>query len=160
MLAPKWITEMLVTGEDHLEVHDGWPNTELAHNLRDIGVSRINKVSDGYDKAIFLHMGIAGVVPPELIPLRDTLQLLLEENDKVRSNCLKLVGLDSDEKHVYLRLGDLVPYLQTWALFTEREQVEIPELDFPDEISHIWLGSGSDQIRNILWERGSQPRYF
>jgi hypothetical protein len=78
----------------------------------------------------------------------------------VRSNCLKLIELDSNEKHVYLRLGDLVPNLQTWALANEREPVEIPELEFPDEISHIWLESGSVQSRNILWERGMKPKYF
>ena len=105
-------------------------------------------------------MGEAGAVPWDLTPLRDTILRLLQENEKVRSNCLKLVGLEADEKHVYLGLGDLVPNLQTWALLTEREPVEIPELDFPDEKSHIWLDCGNGQIRNILWERGRKPRYF
>ena len=143
-LAPKWITEVLETGKDHIEVYEGWPNTEFARRLRGFGITRVYKFSEGFDKVFYMVMGEAGAVPWDLIPLRDTILRLLQEN----------------EKHVYLGLGDLVPNLQTWALLTEREPVEIPELDFPDEISHIWLDCGSEQMRNILWERGRKPRYF
>lgn len=159
-LTPKWITEVLETGQDHIELYEGWPNTEFARRLRGYGITRIYKFSDDVDKVFYMVMGEAGAVPWDLTPLRETILFLLQENEIVRSNFLKLVGLKADEKHVYLGLGDLVPNLQTWALLTEREPVEIPELDFPDEISHIWLDSGSEQIRNILWERGRKPRYF
>jgi len=159
-LAPGWIVEILATGADHIEIQESWPNDALSRKLREFGVSRIHKHSDEFDKILFMVMGKAGAVPSDLVPLRDSISHLLKNNEKVRSNCLKLIGVESDEKHVYLRLGELVPHLETWALWKVREPVVIPEIEFPEAISHLWLESGSKEIRNILWESERKPKYF
>ena len=159
-LATKWISEVSATGRDNIELHDVWPNTVLARKLRGFGISRIHKFSEEPDQITFMVMGKAGAVPWDLIPLCGTIIELLSENPTVRSNFEKLQGKKADEKHVYLRLGGLVPSLQTWALYTEREPVDIPEINFPQEITHVWLESGNDQVRSILWEHGNNPKYF
>ena len=159
-LAPAWIMEMIATSMEEIHLYNNWPNTEFARRLRDHGISRIRKVSEQIDSIYFMVSGHGGVVPSDLYPLRDTLEILLKTNKKVRSNCEKLLRKESDEKHVYLQCGELIPELSIWALWMDRDPVEIPELELPNEITHLWLDPASDRIRSILWEREKAPIYF
>ena len=159
-MAPKWISEVLETGKNSIEIYDGWPITELAKMLRAIGVCRVRKVSDEPDQLNFFQMEKAGAVPPELDDLCDSLNLLMEKNSIVHSNGKKLLGKDANEKHIYFRLGSLILDKQIWGLHVDRKPVVIPGLNFPPEITHIWLDSGHEQFRSVLWVGGQIPRYI
>lgn len=146
---------------DLLEYHDHetWRKDEIAKDCRRLGILHIQSSPSIFvDMAFIRPNGGGGIIPMGYSGLARKLEELLAGG--LKSNWIKLKSTNANEKHLYLRMGTLIPYNLQDTLLQEMPEPEISNIAFPEGISHIWLDGGGSPMRNILWRRDGENIYF
>lgn len=156
---PALVEKMMNLGTYRYEIYDTWPRDETAQACRDLGIIYIHQIEDSeLDQAFYLLEGSGGMIPNDLSLLAKCIEDLFYGDF---SDCWeKLSGTLSEEKHVFLKVGSLIPFNLSDTLRTDRNPVAISNITFPDRITHIWLEGSDESMRNVLWRREDSNTYF
>lgn len=156
------VQKMIALDTFYYENLDTSRKDEIAQDCRYLGIARIryanSSTPDTPDQAYVRPKGGGGSVPSDYSRLAKEIEELLR--GQVKSSWTKLINKPAEEKHLYLRLGSLIPLLSAEALWIEVPPAEICDISFPEGISHIWLEGGGQERRNILWRRDDENVFF
>lgn len=155
------VEKLLVTGTENLVIQGNWPQTSESEIARELGIQHLRKVQylDGDFVFYTIEHSAEIFIPDSLEPLVEQVQRLLLESSN-RDSWQKLMPYDSLEKHVYVKCGSLISYNFQEHLLLERDPLPIPDIVFPDGVTHIWLKSTFVESRTLLWKRDGQKIHF
>ncbi len=132
----------------------------LSQKCEAIGIQHLTKHL-GYqiDQVVyFLDLGQTIFVDSTLDSLVKSIESAFLEGD-FKDSWKKLIPFTSDEKHLFFKCGSLIPLNHQQVLLWAEPIPVIPEIYFPEGITHIWLLPNYVEAHGVLWSRDGEKLF-
>lgn len=134
---------------------------ELSQHCEALGIQYLVKHDDypGNQVVYFLDMGQPIFIDSTLNSLVKCVEAAIFDGN-FQDSWKKLEAHDSDEKHLVFRCGSLIPLNHQHVLLTLEPAPEIPDINFPIGITHIWLMPAYLEAPYIYWSSEGEKKFI
>jgi|GEM_PF-7022472 len=135
-------------------------HNEITQECQTLRINQIRRYDSIPEDLAWIHLkGGSAIIQQNYDALAGVIfKILSKSKPDIWMKLLK--DVDAAERHIYLRLGTLVPFGVSDSLIIGNSPDEICDIQFPEGITHIWLEGSSPDMRNILWRRDGVNVYF
>jgi len=157
---PTLLLKMIALEQTSYWSIENWVHNEITQECQTLRINQIRRYDFIREDLAWIHLkGGSAIIQQNYEELATVIfKILSKDKPDIWEKLLK--DIDAVERHIYLRLGSLVPFGVSDSLIIGNSPDEICEIQFPEGITHIWLEGSSPEMRNILWRRDDANVYF
>jgi hypothetical protein len=142
-----------------LGMHFQYP--ELESKCESIGIQRLHKSNKSVENQIFyfLDRGHSFVIEDTLESLVTAVENQIHKGAFMDS-WKKLQNFSADEKHLFFQCGSLIDSNYQFVLLQSPLTLEIPDIEFPPGVTHIWLIPEYLDAPYLFWSLQGEKKFL